>query len=148
MGQMGQLEESGNSATGGNPLLEITEQRLRAAMVRAMRLAAIMALVLAAVLLVTAKWQSAVLALVGAAVSASGLWEWQKLVTVISAKMENERKGGGTRVIVGFFVRLLLAAAILYASLKCFHGSIFALLGGLAVAVLALAFEAVRLVRS
>jgi hypothetical protein len=55
---------------------------------------------------------------------------------------------GGTRVIVGFFIRLLIAAGLLYGSLKCFHGSVFALLGGLAVAVLALGFEAVRLMRS
>lgn len=137
-----------NTAGPERSLLEITDERLRGAMVRAMRLSAVLAVVLAGIVFAFMGWQSGVLVLVGAVVSASGLWEWQKLITVISAKLENEQKAGGARVIAGFFIRLLIAGALLYGSLKCFHGSIFALLGGLAVAVVALGFEAVRLIRS
>lgn len=142
------MEEQLNAAGPERPLLEITDERLRVAMLRAMRLSAGLALVLAGVVFAAMGWQSAVLVLVGAVVSASGLWEWQKLISVISAKLENEQKAGGARVIAGFFIRLLIAGALLYGSLRCFHGSIFALLGGLAVAVVALGFEAVRLIRS
>ena len=127
---------------------EITDARLKSAMLRAMRLVAIFTVVIGAVLAFTVGWQTALLLVVGAAISASSLWEWQKLLVVISAKLENRQGAGGARVIVGFLLRLLVAAVILYGSLKSLHGSVFALVGGLALAMVALAIEGVRLVRS
>ncbi len=127
---------------------EITDARLKSAMLRAMRLVAIFTVVIGAILAFTAGWQTALLLVVGAAISASSLWEWQKLLVVISAKLENRQGAGGARVIVGFLLRLLVAAVILYGSLKSLHGSVFALVGGLALAMVALAIEGVRLVRS
>ena len=128
--------------------LAITDAHLKRAMFHAMRLVAILAVVLALVLLLTAGWQTAVLLLIGAAIAGTGLWEWQKLLALISAKLENQGRAGGARVIVGFLLRLLVAAVILYVSLKSLHGSVYALLGGLALAAVALAIEAARLVRS
>jgi hypothetical protein len=94
-------------------------------------------------------WQTAMLLLAGALVSASGLWEWQKLIAVINARLDNRQAGpGSTRVVLGFFLRLVVAGLVLYGSLKCFHGSIYALVGGLGLAAFALAVEAVRLVRA
>lgn len=129
-------------------LTEITDAHLRTAMFRAMRLVGILSAGIFLILLPTAGWQTAMLLLVGALISVSGLWEWQKLIGLIQRKLDNQQKAGGARVIVGFFVRLLVGAAILYGSLRCFHGSVYALLGGLALAALALAIEASRLIRS
>ena len=129
-------------------LTEITDAHLRTAMFRAMRLVGILSAVIFLILLPTAGWQTAMLLLVGALISVSGLWEWQKLIGLIQRKLDNQQKAGGARVITGFFVRLLVGAAILYGSLRCFHGSVYALLGGLALAALALAIEASRLIRS
>jgi hypothetical protein len=111
------------------------------------------------VLLATLGWQTAMLLLAGSIVSASGLWEWQKLIAVINAKLDAQPEGAGpdgqtprgpgaTRVVLGFFLRLVVAGLVLYGSLRCFHGSVYALVGGLCLAAFALAVEAVRLVRS
>lgn len=132
---------------------ELTDALLKTSMRRAMRLVAVLALGLAAVLLVTMGWQTALLLLIGAAISMSGLREWQKLVALIMVKLDAQAgvsrpSAGAARVIVGFLLRLLLAAAVLYVSLKSLHGSVFALLGGLALAMIALAIEAIRLIRS
>ncbi len=129
-------------------LSAITDARLKSTILRAMRLVVILTVVLGLVLWFTAGWRTALLLVVGAAISVSSLWEWQKLLAVISAKLENRQGAGGARVIVGFFVRLLIAAVVLYGSLKSLHGSVFALVGGLALAMVALAIEGVRLVRS
>jgi hypothetical protein len=51
--------------------------------------------------------------------------------------------------VIGFFlVRLLFFAAVIYGSLKCFQGSVVALLFGLGLAILAMVWEAIRLLRS
>ena len=55
-------------------------------------------------------WQSAVLLVVGAAISGSGLWEWTRLMKALMARMDG---GGEARpmglLLVGFFLRLGLA---------------------------------------
>jgi hypothetical protein len=51
-------------------------------------------------------------------------------------------------VVAAFFVlRLTLFAGVIYGSLKCFQGSVIALLCGLGLAVLATAWEALRLLK-
>ena len=134
----------------GNPFLDFTDAHLKAAMLRALRLVGILAAIGFVALWFAAGWQTAMLLLAGALVSASGLWEWQKLIAVINARLDGgaQQAPGSTRVVVGFFLRLVLAAGVLYGSLRCFHGSVFALLGGVGLAAFALAVEAVRLLRS
>ncbi len=139
---------SGNQPERPTNFLEITDAHLRTAMLRSMRLVAILAVVLALVVLFSMGWRSAALLLIGAAVAGTGLWEWQKLIALISAKLENQGTAGGARVILGFLARLAIAGAVLYVSLKSLHGSVFALLGGLALAAIALAIEASRLIRT
>ncbi len=117
-------------------------------MLRAMRLVASIALAAAGLLLLIWGWRTALLLLVGAGVSVASLWEWQKLMAVISAKLESRQGSGGARVVLGFFLRLLVAAVVLYGSLKSLDGSVYALLGGLALAMIALTIEGARLVRS
>ncbi len=135
-----------NSAQAEPP--EFTDAHLKSAMRRAMRLVAVLSLALASLLLLAFGWQTALLLLVGAAVSLASLWDWQKLMALISAKLADQQTVGSARTVLSFLLRLVLASAILYVSLKSLHGSVFALLGGLLLAVLALSVEALRLIRS
>ncbi|HEX3438395.1 MAG TPA: ATP synthase subunit I [Pseudacidobacterium sp.] len=132
----------------GNFFLDFTDADLKAALARAFKTTAVLGVVLAIVLAIAVNWQTGLLLMVGAAISSTGLWEWQRLVAVINARLDKQRATGAARVVIMFFLRLLLAGALLYASLKCLHGSIYALVGGLGLAVLVLAIEVVRLIRS
>ncbi len=146
----GTAEEASPGATPepSTQLPDFTDVHLKRAMFRAMRLVAVLSLALASVLLLVAGWQTALLLLVGAAISVASLWEWQKLLALILAKLDNQRAVGGTRILLGFFLRLIIAAAVLYGSLKSLNGSVYALVGGLVLAVIALSIEAARLIRS
>ena len=98
-------------------------------------------------------WQSAVLLVVGAGISGSGLYEWLRLMTAVMARMDS---GGDTpvevrplaAVLIGFFLRLGVALVLLYVSLKFLDGSVYALVAGLALGVAALSIEGLRLVKS
>jgi hypothetical protein len=98
-------------------------------------------------------WQSAALFGVGATISGSGLWEWLRLMAALMVRMD----AGGevpvpvrplAPVLIGFFLRLGVAVVLLYGSLKFLHGSVYALLAGLALGVAALTIEGLRLLRS
>jgi ATP synthase I chain len=132
----------------GNPFANFTDADLKAAFRRAFMTTAILGLVLASVLAIRSGWQTGALLLAGAIVSATGLWEWQRMVALVNARLDNQKTTSTARVVTMFFLRLLIAGGILYGSLKCFHGSIYALVAGLGLAVLALTIEAVRLVMS
>jgi hypothetical protein len=130
-------------------LAGLTDEDVRRTMQRALRLLAILAV--AGVVLVWLKlgWQSALLLAVGAAISASGLWEWMRLMAVVISRMDAgaEPRPVGT-VLVGFFMRLGIALVALYVSLKYLDGSVYALAAGLVLGMVALTIEALRLVRS
>lgn len=116
---------------------------------RAIRLTAILAVLGFFALLVTAGWQTAALFVAGALVSATGLYEWQQLIGVINAKLDNQKAPRSTGfTLTMFLLRMGMAALIIYASLRSFHGSLYALVAGLGLAVIALTVEAVRMVRS
>jgi hypothetical protein len=115
----------------------------------ALRLIAVVTVVAAPLVWWKMGWQSAVLLLVGAAISGSGLYEWLRLMTAVMVKMDG---GGRARpmglVLTGFFLRLGLTVALLYVSLKVLNGSVYALAGGLALGVFALTVEALRLMKA
>jgi dipeptide/tripeptide permease len=97
-------------------------------------------------------WQSALLLLVGALISGSGIFEWLRLMTALMVRMDTSPDPKPARpmapVLIGFFLRLLGALALLYVSLKFLHGSVYALIAGLALGVFALTIEGVKLLRS
>ncbi|WP_252263510.1 hypothetical protein [Paracidobacterium acidisoli] len=135
--------------TEANSFLQFTDADLQAAFRRALRTIVILALIGGSLFALIAGWQSGVYVLVGAAVSGVGLYEWQQLVALINARLDNQKTPRSTGfLLVMFFLRLGIAAVVLYATLKCLHGSLYALIAGLALAVAALTIEAVRLVRS
>jgi hypothetical protein len=62
--------------------------------------------------------------------------------------MDHQKTTRGTVTVLVFFVlRLTVFAGAIYGSLKCFHGPVVALLCGLALALAATAWEALRLLR-
>lgn len=135
--------------TTGSTFLDFSDADLKAALMRAIRLTGLLAVVFFILLSLTMGWQSGLLLLIGAVISASGLWEWQRLINAVNARLDQQKnpKPLGP-VLVAFFLRLLIAGGLLYGSLKCFHGSVFALVAGLSLAVVGLSVEAVRLLKA
>jgi hypothetical protein len=94
-------------------------------------------------------WQSAVLLLVGALISGSGLYEWLRLMTAVMVRMDAGAKARPMgMVLAGFFLRLGLTVVLLYVSLKLLNGSVYALAAGLALGVFALTVEGLRLMKA
>lgn len=115
---------------------------------RTMRTIAILAAILFVIVTMSMGWKSGVLLVVGAAVSISGVYEWQRLISAVNARLDNaENPRPVGPVVAMFLLRLLIAGVVVYVSLKCFQGSVYALVAGLALAVVGLSIEAVRLVR-
>jgi hypothetical protein len=116
---------------------------------RALRLLAVITVLALPIIWWKMGWRSAAMLAVGAAISGSGLWEWLRLMSAVMARMD---AGGAARpmglVLTGFFLRLGLTVVVLYVSLKSLDGSVFALAAGLGLGVLALTFEALRLVKA
>ena len=93
-------------------------------------------------------WRDAAMLATGTAISAASIFEWRRLARFIAAKMDKKQTPRGSAFAAVFFVlRLTVFAAAIYVSLKCFQGSVVALLCGLALAVLTLAWGALRLLR-
>jgi hypothetical protein len=131
-----------------HPLPDLSDAALQALLQRAIRNTLIMGLISAVALLIASGWRNALMLAVGTAISAASILEWQRLVRFINARMDNKKSPRGTVTVVVFFVlRLTVFAGAIYGSLKCFHGSVIALLCGLALALAATAWEALRLLR-
>jgi hypothetical protein len=126
-----------------------SDEDFRRTVLRALKLLTVVALVSAPVLWWKLGWQSAVLLLVGAAISGSGLFEWLRLMTAVMERMDSGSKAKPMgMLLVGFFLRLALAVVLLYVSLKVLNGSVYALAGGLALGVFALTVEGLRLMKA
>ena len=143
----------------GNLLTSVTfsDADSQRAVHRALRTVGIAAALGALLLWWKLGWPSAALFGVGALISGSGLFEWLRLMTALMARMEQAESVPGAEpvrvrplapVLLGFFLRLFAALALLYVSLKYLHGSVLALLGGLSLGVVALSIEALRLLRN
>ena len=116
---------------------------------RALRLLVVVTVIVAPVLWWKLGWQSALLLLVGSAISGSGLYEWLRLMTAVMVRMDGGAKARPMgMVLLGFFVRLGLTVVLLYVSLKVLNGSVYALAGGLALGVFALSVEGLRLMKA
>ena len=132
-----------------NPFLALTDADLKAALIRAIRIIGILALIAAPVILLLSGWQSACLFLIGAAISAGGVYESQRLISLVNAKLDNQKSPRSTGLVLAlFFLRLSIAGAVLYVSLRCLNGSAYAMIVGLALAVVALSIQVVKLTRS
>jgi len=130
-------------------LPSFTEGDVRAVLARTIRLIAILTAVAMVAVGFKLGWRSSVLLMVGAAISATGMWEWMRLMSAIMERVEGAvavRPMG--MVLTGFFLRMGLTIAVLYVSLKFLHGSVIALALGLGLGIIALLFEVIKLARA
>lgn len=115
----------------------------------ALRLMAVFTVVATPIVWWKMGWQSALLLVVGALISGSGLLEWLRLMTAVMVRMDGGEKARPMGlVLMGFFLRLGLTVAVLYVSLKLLNGSVYALAAGLALGVFALSIEGLRLIKA
>jgi hypothetical protein len=116
---------------------------------RALRTVVILGGLLFLVFTFTLGWQSGLLELAGALISWTGIREWRNLALLVFAKLDNQQPARPmARTLVMFFLRLGVVAAILYVSLRCLNGSVYALVAGIGLAIVALSIEAIRLLRN
>ena len=131
-----------------HPILDFGDADLVRLLRRSARLTAVLGVVLAIVVGVALGWSSGALLAVGAVISVASIFEWGRLIRLFNARMDAQRLPRGAALsVVLFLVRLLFFAAAIYGSLKFLHGSVFSLIGGLALAVVALVWEALKVLR-
>ncbi|MGH9616034.1 MAG: hypothetical protein ACRD28_04765 [Acidobacteriaceae bacterium] len=128
------------------PLIQFNEEDIRRTLHRSLVLAGAVVLVATPILWAWLGWRTWLTFTIGAAISATGIVEWLQLLSAMMSRMEDGRTPVPMgRVLIMFFLRLAVAGVLLYASLNSLHGSIYALLAGLAVSLLALSAESIRL---
>lgn len=131
-----------------HPIAGLTDAALEAMLKRAMGLTLLLGLVAAIIVWIASDWRNAAMLAVGAAISSASVLEWQRLIRLFNAKLDQQKTPKGAATVVMFFLlRLLIFAGVIYGSLKCFQGSAVALLCGLSLAVVAMMWEALRLLR-
>ena len=131
-----------------HPIVGLTDEALQSLLKRAMRNTLILGLVPALVVGIATNWRNAAMLVTGALISAASILEWQRLIKLVNAKLDQKKAPRGAAMVVLFFVlRLTAFAAVIYGSLRCFQGSVVALLCGLGLAVAAMAWEALRLLK-
>ena len=131
-----------------SPIADISQEAAEALLKRAIRNTLILGLIPALVLLIASGWRNAAMLVTGTLISAASILEWQRLIRVINARLNNQKTPRSAPAVVVFFVlRLTVYAGVIYGSLKCFQGSVIALLCGLGLAAMAMGWEALRLLR-
>jgi hypothetical protein len=131
-----------------HPIVALTDDQLAAKLLKAVRSTLILGAILAAVLGISSGWRNAAMMMTGAAISAASILEWRRLIGVINAKMDKKKTPRGAFLAVLFLVlRLTVFTLAIYGSLKCFQGSVAALLCGLGLAVLAVGWEVLQLLK-
>ena len=135
-------------SAGSDNIGSMTDEDLRRMLRRALRTVTILAPILFVIFTFTLGWQSGLLLLAGALISWTGIYEWRSLANVVFARLDNQQPSGALRrTLVTFFLRLGLAIGVLYVSLRCLNGNVYALVAGLGLAIVALSLEALRLLR-
>jgi hypothetical protein len=133
---------------GASTLAGFTDQALQALLKKAVRNCLILGLLVALALTIGSGWRDGAMFMAGAAISAAGIYEWQRLVRVVNARLRNEGAPGGSFLVFVFFVlRLIVFGLAIYGSLNFLNGSPIALVCGLGLAVATLTWEALRLLK-
>jgi len=131
-----------------HPIGELTDAALSAMLHRAIRVTLGIGIAAALIVWIASGWRDASMLAVGAAISAASILEWQRLIRLFNSTLDRQKTPKGAVMVVSFFLlRLLIFAGVIYGSLKCLRGSVLALLCGLALAMVAMAYEAIRLLR-
>ena len=131
-----------------HPIGALTDAALDAMMKRAMWITLLLGAVPAVILWIASGWRNAAMLATGAAISAASVLEWRRLIQLFNSRMDRKKTPRGAMMVVTLFLlRLLIFAGAIYGSLICFRGSVIALLSGLALAMVAIAWEALKLLR-
>jgi small-conductance mechanosensitive channel len=131
-----------------HPIVDLTDEALQAILQRALRNTLILGTLASIAVLVGSGWRNGAMLLTGTLIAAASILEWRHLVRVINARLDKQRTPTSATAVVLFFVlRLTIFAGVIYGSLKCFQGSVVALLCGLGLAALAVGWEVIRLLR-
>jgi small-conductance mechanosensitive channel len=131
-----------------HPIVDLTDEALQAILQRALRNTLILGTLASIAVLVGSGWRNGAMLLTGTLISAASILEWRHLVRVINARLDKQRTPTSATAVVLFFVlRLTIFAGVIYGSMKCFQGSVVALLCGLGLAALAVGWEVIRLLR-
>ena len=99
-------------------LSEFTDADFRSTILRALRLLLLLTVVALPLIWWKLGWRSGALLVVGAGISASGLWEWLRLLTAVMKRMDASGPDAVPMrpmalVFFGFFVRLVLVVGVL-----------------------------------
>ena len=73
------------------PIADISSQDMEALFRRAIRNTLILGMVAAVVVLVASGWRDGAMLVTGTLISAASIFEWQRLVRVINAKLDNQQ---------------------------------------------------------
>lgn len=131
-----------------HPIAALTDAALQAVLRRAIFITLILGGASALCIWIASSWRNGAMLAVGALISAASIFEWQRLIRLFNAKLDEQKTPLGAALVVVFFLaRLVVYAGLIYGSLKCLQGSPVALLCGLGLAMLVLAWEALRLLR-
>jgi uncharacterized membrane protein len=131
-----------------HPIAGMTDATLDAMMRRAFRNAAILGAAGTVIVWIASGWRNAAMLAVGAAISAASILEWQRLIRLVNARLDKQKTPRGAPTVIAFFVlRLTIFGVAIYGSLTWLGGSVVALLCGLSLAIIALAWEALQLLR-
>jgi uncharacterized membrane protein len=131
-----------------HPIGNLTDEALQGMLKRALWITVVLGALASAAVAIGSNWRNGAMLLTGAAISAASILEWRHLVRLFNARMDKQRTPTSAAVVVIFFVmRLAVFAGVIYGSLKCFQGSVVALLCGLALAVMSIGWEVIRLLR-
>lgn len=142
------MTETTPPESGNSPIVNLTTADLDRMLRHALWMAAGIGAAASAAVWIGSNWRNAAMLAVGTAISAASIFEWQRLARVINARMDQHRTPASAPIVVLFFVlRLTVYAGAIYGSLKCFRGSVAALLSGLALAVLAVGWQVLKLLR-
>jgi len=131
-----------------HPIVDLTDQALQGMLKRALRNTLVLGLIAALAVWIGSNWRNGAMLLTGAAISAASVLEWRHLIRVVNARMDKQKTPTSAGAVILFFVlRLAVFAGVIYVSLKCFQGSVVALLCGLGLAVMTVGWEVIRLLR-
>lgn len=136
-----------------NTLSNYTDEDFRRTIWSALKLVGIAVALGAPLLWWKAGSATALLYMVGALISGTSLFEWLRLMTAVMGRMDVPQELPApvkplAPVLIGFFLRLAVALVLLYVSLKYLHGSVYALVAGLALGIAALSVEGLRLIKN
>jgi hypothetical protein len=131
-----------------HPIVDLTDEALEAMLKRALWITLVLGLLASSAVAIGSNWRNGAMLLTGALISAASILEWRHLVRLVNARMDKQKTPTSAAAVVIFFViRLAVFAGVIYGSLKCFQGSVVALLCGLGLAVMTVGWEVIRLLR-